>query len=215
MNPRAKEFYNQNFLDYDIHMGKTGHYLAQKELIQKILGLNQISRNLQDSHLIREPILDLACGSGFLIKVLSERFSQIFGNDFSEEMISLAKENNPKIAFTNENAEALTSYSKKFNTIICCNLFYYLTERISAIKRWKDLLEQNGKIVFIEEFPFRQPNSTEMNSHQKELMDLVHPLSPAEIIELMNRQGLLLTNKLSLPIDDYHKLYCLIFEKND
>ena len=195
---KIQQLYNDSYLDYDAHMLKTGHYGAQ----EKILNL------LIDE--IQEPILDLACGTGFLMNELLKNFSLVFGNDFSSAMVETAIKNTG-CKITNDNAETLDSYNQKINTIICCNLFFYLQDRSKAINRWADLLDKDGKIIFIEEHPFIQPASTEMDKHTEELMSLINPVSPDDIKNLMAQNGFKMDNKVKTKIDEKHDLYGLVF----
>lgn len=195
---KIQQLYDICHADYDLHMSKTGHYGAQEKILDLLIDQ------------IREPILDLACGTGFLINKLSKKLLLIFGNDFSPAMAGEAS-NNKKITITNENAEELWSYNQKFGTIICCNLFFYLQNRNKAINRWANLLEPNGKIIFIEEYPFIKPNSAEMDKHTEELMSLISPISPNDIQNLMVQNGFKLDSEINTKIDSKHDLYGLVF----
>jgi ubiquinone/menaquinone biosynthesis C-methylase UbiE len=195
-----KDLYDFYCEYYDEHMKKTGHYSAQLKIINEIVDE------------IEEPILDLACGSGFLLSHLSNRFSNISANDFSKKMTGLAKKKNQKIAFTNDNSETLESYDQKFNTIICCNLFFYIQNRNKAIARWKGLLNKKGKIIFIEEHPFIKPKPSQMDEFARRLMKLVKPISPEEISDLMHRNGFISIKETKDIIDDEHNLYGLVFK---
>ena len=195
---KIQQLYDICHADYDLHMSKTGHYNAQEKILDLLIDQ------------IQEPILDLACGTGFLINKLSKNFLLICGNDFSSAMAGAAS-NNKKNTITNENAEELKSYNQKFGTIICCNLFFYLQNRDKAINRWANLLETNGKIIFIEEYPFIKPTSTEMDKHTEELMSLVSPISPKDIQNLMAQNGFKLDSEVSTMIDAKHNLYGLVF----
>ena len=193
-----KKFWNKSHKDYDLHMTETKHYKAQKKILELL------------SNKIEEPVLDLACGTGFLIKLLSNKLSKIYGNDFSSEMVKIARKNS-KFPITNNDAETLNSYTNKFRTIISCNLFFYLQNRKNSIERWVKLLDSNGKIIFIEEHPFIKPKSEEMDKHTEELMDLIDPISPEEIEKLMTQNGFSLIKKVETKIDIKHNLYGLVF----
>jgi ubiquinone/menaquinone biosynthesis C-methylase UbiE len=194
---KIKDFWNVSCKDYDLHMAETKHYNAQEKILELL------------SNQIKEPILDLACGTGFLIKLLSNKFFKISGNDFSSEMVKIARKN--KFSITNDDAETLNSYSNKFATIISCNLFFYLQNRNKAVKRWVELLDSNGKIIFIEEYPFIKPKSEEMDEHSEKLMNLIDPISPEEIESLMVQNGFSLIKKVETRIDKKHNLYGLVF----
>ena len=195
---KIKDFWDKSCENYDLHMIETKHYQAQEENLKLLFDQ------------IEEPILDLACGTGFLIKLLSNKFSKIHGNDFSYEMIRIAKKK-LNFQFSNNNAETLNSYSEKLKTIISCNLFFYLQNREKAIKRWANLLDSNGKVIFIEEYPFIKPKSEEMDAHSDKLMNLIDPISPEEIEKLMSQNGFSLIRKVETKIDEKHNLYGLVF----
>jgi ubiquinone/menaquinone biosynthesis C-methylase UbiE len=195
---KIKGFWNKSFKDYDLHMMETNHYQTQEKILSLVL------------EQVEEPILDLACGTGFLVKKLSYRFSKVQGNDFLVEMINTATKD-IEFPITNDDAETLDSYDNKFKTIISCNLFFYLQNRDRAIKRWTELLDPNGKIIFIEEHPFIKPKSEEMDKHTEELMNLIQPMSPDEIEKLMNQNGFSLIKKVETKIDEKHNLYGLVF----
>ncbi|PIN81338.1 hypothetical protein COV13_01515 [Candidatus Woesearchaeota archaeon CG10_big_fil_rev_8_21_14_0_10_32_9] len=195
---KIKDFWNESCKDYDLHMAETKHYQAQEKILELL------------SNQIKEPILDLACGTGFLMKLLSKKFSKISGNDFSSEMVKIARKN-IKFPITNDDAETLNSYSDKFATIISSNLFFYLQNRKEAIERWAELLNSNGIIIFIEEYPFIKPKSEEMDEHSDKLMNLIDPISPEEIERIVAQNGFYLVKKVETKIDEKHNLYGLVF----
>lgn len=195
---KIKQLYTTSYADYDLHMSKTGHYVAQENILQLLASQ------------IHEPILDLACGTGFLIDKLSKNFSQVFGNDFSSAMSEIASKKTG-LNITNENAEDLNSYNQKFQTIVCCNLFFYLQDRVKAMNRWANLLETTGKIIIIEEYPFIEPASEEMDKHTKELMSLIKPISPKDIQNIMAQNGFKMDVEVRTSIDEKHDLFGLVF----
>lgn len=200
-NQRIKQIYTMYSSNYDLHMRKTRHYQVQEKIIKQ----------LNDN--IMEPILDLACGTGYLIGVLAKTHKKINGNDFSKAMINAARKKHRNILFTNDSATELKSYKNKFNTIISCNLFYYISNRDKAIMRWKELLTKNGKIIFLEEYPFKITSSKEMERLSSKIISVINPIPPIKIIRIMKKRGFFLKKKISLPIDSTHNLYGLVFEK--
>tara|TARA_Y100000991_G_scaffold169336_1_gene131052 strand:+ start:1314 stop:2207 length:894 start_codon:yes stop_codon:yes gene_type:complete len=69
-------------------------------------------------------ILDIGCGSGQHIKLLSDRDYNVIGLDNSNEMLKVAKKNNPNVRFILGNALDKKQFgAKKFNVISC----YYFT----------------------------------------------------------------------------------------
>jgi ubiquinone/menaquinone biosynthesis C-methylase UbiE len=199
---KIKNLWNKAINDYDLHMKNTGHYLAQEKLMNEL-----------KSHFY-SPILDLATGTGFLAEKLLENKQILTLNDFSEEIfLSFSQKfaKNIYVDFSNQDAHCI--YLDKFyNTIICCNLFYYLEDQNRAINNWKKLLQKDGSIVLFEEYPFHKPNSTEMKDYENELMSLIQPVSPDEIEKLFTKQGLNLINKKKVAIDADHDLFGFVFK---
>jgi len=202
MKKVIRDLYDICSSDYDKHMELTGHYLAQNKIYNKVL-----------PHM-EEPIIDLASGSGYLLSLLCKDFSLVVGNDFSKEMIELVKKRNLSIPLTNKDVESLVLKDLKFNTIICCNLFYYIKNYKKSIKNWGDLLNKKGKIILIEEFPFIKPKSEEMDKHSKELMELVNPISIEAIIDIMKDGDFKFIKKYKTSIDKKHSLFGLVFDQN-
>ena len=61
---------------------------------------------------IQEPVLDLACGPGFILSNL-QKFPAVIANDFSKPMVELAiKKVGNKVIFYNFNAENITLDTK-------------------------------------------------------------------------------------------------------
>ncbi len=191
---KIQKFFDAQAKNYDTHMQQSGHYAAQLRIIEKI----------QEDTL--PPILDAACGSGVLVKYFSENFTFIQGNDFSKEMVVEARRTNPHTKITCEDAASLPGYTKKFRTIICCNLFYYLPNKNKALQRWRNLLENEGKLIIIEKFPFKYPRFEDFTL-------IVNPISFLKIKEIVEKNKFKLERKAKEYIDEHHNLYALVFKK--
>ncbi len=190
--------------DYDMHMIKTGHYQAQERIYFEV------------KKYIKSPVLDLACGPGFLLNKIANDFSKVYANDISGAMIDIAKERTvkAKISFTKSDAVTLDSYKNiKLGTIICSNLFYYIKDREKAIRRWKKLLTNAGSIIFIEEYPFINTKSEFFEGKKTGVTSIVSPIPPEEIIALMTHHGFKLKLNTKTAIDKRHDLFGLVFSK--
>ena len=178
-------------------MEKTRHYQIQIKLIQ-------ILRKY-----IQEPILDLACGTGRILLELSKDFGDLSGNDLSLEMIKIAKTNLPEGTFMNEEAQELPFHQKRYNTLICCNLLFYLSEPQKALQKWKEFLTSNGTLIIIEEYPFVFPKESSFNKEFRS-EQIVKPLTPTRIITLLNKSGWKLMKMEKMKIDQKHSLYAMV-----
>lgn len=198
-----KRLYDVYANGYDLHMEKTGHYKSQDHIYLKV------------KPYIVEPVIDLACGPGHILKKLASDYAKIIANDISEKMLAIAKTKikNKNVSFENNDASKLkTNSGNKFGTIICANLFYYIKDKEATINNWKNNLNMNENIIFIEEHPFIQPKSNELSGKKSGLTSIIQPISPTELIDLMKRAGFELLLNTKVAIDKNHDLYGLVFK---
>jgi ubiquinone/menaquinone biosynthesis C-methylase UbiE len=99
-------------------------------------------------------ILDVACGTGFLIKKLLETNSkiEITGIDISKEMIAIAKkrfENNKNVTLIKANAEKF-EVKDKFNIIIFNSAMHYIKDIEDLIVKLRQLLSSNGYLIIVD-----------------------------------------------------------------
>lgn len=197
-----KQFWNDAKNDYDTHMQMTHHYAAQESLFQEM------------KKYFIDPILDLAAGTGFLSGIMIKEGLEVSLNDFSHEMYLSLKENPlfPHVNF--EDAEILSSYKENhFNTLLCCNLFFYIQNYSTAIIRWSQILREGGRIILFEEYPFVFSDGKEFSSQKDTLREIIRPLSPEDIRNIFKEQGFVCIDQSSVDIDHQHKLFGFIFER--
>lgn len=201
----VKKFYDAIITSYDAHMEETAHYPAQKTLFS-ILKESFVS-----------PILDLAAGPGYLSGNLLNEGYQVTLNDFSSEMVRSFSEKyreNKNASFLNQDAHEIKT-DKRFNTILCSNLFYYLDDRNKAIENWKSLLTKNGKIILFEEYPFIITKNGDTFSEQEEILkSIIDPISPEKIRECFSNNKMSLVKESNMSIDQKHNLCGYVFSKN-
>ena len=198
---KVSRIYEESAKVYDFHMTKTGHYKAQKKVYEKIRPY------------LQSPIIDIACGPGFLLSQIEKNFSKVYANDISPSMLNLARQGvkSKNIKFLNQDATRLRGIKEKFGTLLLSNLFYYIEDKEVAIKHWKRLIKKNGRIVLIEEYPFISTKSKTFNTKKNGVVDVLSVVSPNEIITLLEHNGFKLILKTKVYIDKKHDLYGLVF----
>ena len=112
--------------------------------------LNAIYKKVLESD--SNTVLDIGFGTGTLTTALYEKGLTVFDQDFSEEMIKIAKEKMPKAKlfagdFTKGLVESLME--NKYDVIIATYSLHHLTddEKIPFIKSLINLLNPGGKIL--------------------------------------------------------------------
>ena len=119
------------------------------------IGYKNVIKSIVDNATATEGdlILDLGVGTGIISKFFYDKKCQIFGLDFSDQMILLAKEKIPNghFAVTDLSRDYLDGFSEIiFDTIVSGYCFHHFTDefKISFIKKlYQYNLKENGKII--------------------------------------------------------------------
>ncbi len=93
-----------------------------------------------------ESILDLGCGTGHLTKSISKLTANVIGMDYSNDMVSSAKNNFPEIQFFVKDASNF-DFDIPFDTIFSNATLHWVLEHRSCIKSMYRNLKIGGKIV--------------------------------------------------------------------
>lgn len=102
-------------------------------------------------------ILDAACGTGNLIALLAKQaerkntFLDIYGVDFSEAMLKLAKEkcvDNARFQHADLN-EKLPFENGFFDTVVSINTLYALRDPLRTLREFARLLATNGRLILV------------------------------------------------------------------
>lgn len=98
----------------------------------------------------KQSILELACGSGEVANLLSQKGYTIVGSDLSENMLSLAYQNNPKICWLQLNM-ADFQLDETYDSIICfADSLCYLQTEIEMQKTFQNVYNTlNNKGIFL------------------------------------------------------------------
>ncbi|WP_040212005.1 class I SAM-dependent DNA methyltransferase [Clostridium polynesiense] len=112
--------------------------------------------NCVNNHRIKkDKYLDIACGTGTVTSLVSSSFNEVWGIDYSEEMLTEAeiklRDKNIKANLISQDMTELQLY-KKFNLITCIldavNYIYEETQLYSFFSRVYDHLEDGGIFIF-------------------------------------------------------------------
>ena len=141
---KSRENYNRKANDYDnIFDGKFTEKF--KELL-----LEEIKIRPNNS------ILDVACGNGTLLKMLSSRFDiNGYGIDISEKMIENAKAKCPDMIFEVSGCECMPFGNQMFDVITVCAAYHHFPDIKAFAQEANRILKPQGMLYIAEVYyPF-------------------------------------------------------------
>ena len=97
-----------------------------------------------------DDVLECACGTGMLTKVVAPRSKSIIATDFSSKMLKRAKKKCKKfnnVEFMNANIMKLDFDDNSFDIVIAANVIHLLDDSIKAINELDRVCKENGKII--------------------------------------------------------------------
>ena len=97
-----------------------------------------------------DDVLECACGTGMLTKVVAPRSKSIIATDFSSKMLKRTKKKCKKfnnIEFMNANIMKLDFDDNSFDIVIAANVIHLLDDSIKAINELDRVCKENGKII--------------------------------------------------------------------
>lgn len=109
--------------------------------------LNKINKYIVDDKSTK--ILDLGCGPGELIYDLESKYKNlaITGIDFSEKMLEVSKERNPKVRHIQMNVDDLDKLDDQYDIIICTHSLPYYKTPNKVIEQLFRLLNNEGRVI--------------------------------------------------------------------
>jgi len=97
-----------------------------------------------------DDVLECACGTGMLTKVVAPKSKSIIATDFSSKMLKRAKKKCKKfnnVEFMNANIMKLDFDNNSFDIVIAANVIHLLDDPINAINELDRVCKGNGKII--------------------------------------------------------------------
>ncbi|WP_407413818.1 class I SAM-dependent methyltransferase [Methanobrevibacter sp.] len=133
---RTKQHFNKTATDYN--NSEDGKFVESmyEELV------NEIQKSKSGK------ILDVGCGNGNLFTLLSDEKYELYGIDFSENMITEAKDKcGEKASFFVADAEKLPFNDNTFDIIVCNASFHHYIHPDIVLTEMQRVLKDNGKLL--------------------------------------------------------------------
>lgn len=162
----------------------------------------------------RERILDVACGTGELERMILERFPSqpVVGIDITEAMLEFARDkcaNFPNVKFHQGDSASLMFNSGQFDVVVSCSALHYMREGERFFREAHRVLAPGGRIIIIDwcrDFFFAK------------LYDLISKIykrahhkvySKSEIISLLENSGFSITKFHTFHVKPYWWMMCV------
>lgn len=196
---------------YDRHMELTNHLSAQERL------LSRFYKHIKGRGL-ESRCLDIATGTGTIARLIAENTNaEVYGIDFSKDMIDVAKENAEKegvnIKFEVANAKNIPYKNNYFDVVTCCYGMYWFYNKVKVITEIKRVLKPNGNVILMEE-DFKEsqkPVFSKMAPYLKKLVALEKFVHYHKIKEMIKEQGFCLSEEIREANDKFHDTVGMYF----
>ncbi|MBP1873378.1 ubiquinone/menaquinone biosynthesis C-methylase UbiE [Ensifer adhaerens] len=95
-------------------------------------------------------VLELACGTGEVTRLIHDLGHDVTALDFSEAMLAVARKKHagkPRLRFLLADAENTMEPDERYDAIVCRHLVWTLTEPQATLGEWFRLLKPGGKLL--------------------------------------------------------------------
>ncbi len=93
-------------------------------------------------------VLDLGCGPGNSTRACRDAGAEVTGIDFSQDMIQVAREANPDIAYKLANLEALPEEDDSYDIVIANYVVHHLPDPSKVFAEVARVLKSGGRFAF-------------------------------------------------------------------
>lgn len=92
-------------------------------------------------------LLDVGCGTGALLRVLSKgRHIRCVGVDQEENRVAVARQNCPKMEFKVARCEDLPFPKGSFDAVVCCVAYYHFSDKEGFAREAARVLSPGGRL---------------------------------------------------------------------
>ena len=113
--------------------------------------LNFVEEQFKKNELDAKLLLELACGTGSLTKLLTDKGYDVIGLDYSSDMLEVAREKCPENLFINQDMTEFELYGTVDSILCCLDSVNYITDKKKLLKMFKlvnNYLNHGGLFIF-------------------------------------------------------------------
>lgn len=134
-------------------------------------------------------ILDVACGTGYLLKLATDKDLQTFGIDISEQAVKIAKQNSPESEIKIASAESLPYADIFFDYITCLGSIEHFENINKGISEMLRVAKNNAKFLFLvpNKKYFAWYFTKQKGTHQRDIGEQLYDLNEWKEILMQNK----------------------------
>ena len=125
---------------------------ASPFFIRRATDLNRASVELISARAVGGTVLDIACGRGYLARLLAERFRVTAADIMIDEELARA---NPGIHFDTANVESLPYADGAFDTVVCAHTLEHVQHLPRAVSELRRVCARRLIVVVPRQRPYR------------------------------------------------------------
>ena len=199
-----------------------GRKKITEETFQEII--KSILNNLEIDE-IKDSIIDVGCGNGLVLSSLSSFFKHLYGCDYCEEMVNIAREINPEAKIIQTEANSLPFSDQITEYCLSYSIFHYFPSYKYAINCIDELIrvtKDKGRILIGDILDIKYKKDI-LLSDKKEIsskLPLIHRYSEWMFYDLLKIVSIVSTHKRvkkvqiieqsqKLPFNFYRKDICI------
>jgi len=156
---------------------------------------------------IKGNVLDIATGTGTIANYIKDKTCcNVYGIDFSQEMIKEARGKIRDVNFTVGKVSNLPYSNNFFDTVVCSHGFYWFENITTTIQEVKRVLKPNGFFISLEGKlkGKNKPKQIFFEKELEELADLQNYIGVDFLESMIKKEGFSLIKKICLSVDkDY------------
>jgi ubiquinone/menaquinone biosynthesis C-methylase UbiE len=136
-------------------------------------------------------ILEVGCGTGHWLEVLSARGLHVAGLDFSAQMLARARARLPGIELVHGQAEHLPWPAESFDRVFCINAIHHFVDKPAFLAEARRLLRPGGMLLTVGLDPHSGIDQWYIYDYFKESLEIDKQRYPSSnsLREWMNRAG--------------------------
>tara|TARA_Y100000739_G_C20579446_1_gene452063 strand:- start:368 stop:1048 length:681 start_codon:yes stop_codon:yes gene_type:complete len=199
-----------------------GRKQVSEETFQEII--KSILKNLEITE-IKDSLIDVGCGNGLVLSALSGYFKNLYGCDYCEDMVVIARELNPEAKIIQTEANNLPFNNQITEYSLTYSIFHYLPSYQYAINCIYELIrvtKDKGRILIgdILDIKYKKSILLSDKKHISSKLPLIHRYSEWMFYDLQELVSKISSHKrvkkvqiinqpTMLPFNSYRKDICI------